>query len=212
MTAAILSYALSHLHEGTGKLRKTCGDTVGPFHRVCPQSAVSEKMTYPSAFRYAGRGPTVTHPSTGPAPSFLTRVTAWCRTLTTHRTLKVTKKLFCWYLRSKKCWANKIFVKRPFSIFSNNNHYNKKITQSVLGIVPTKITQYTIWMLRARELIKLGYRLQWSVSLSRQSLAALYCWDGDLAFYTNRIKVFFTCWSLFTLIISQMIGSTHWLM
>ena len=27
-TAAILSYAVSHLHEGTGKLRNTCADTV----------------------------------------------------------------------------------------------------------------------------------------------------------------------------------------
>ena len=31
VTAAILSYAVSHLHEGTGKLWKTCADTVGHF-------------------------------------------------------------------------------------------------------------------------------------------------------------------------------------
>ena len=31
MTAAILSYAVSDLHEGTGKLRKICADTVGHF-------------------------------------------------------------------------------------------------------------------------------------------------------------------------------------
>ena len=36
-----------------------------PFNRVCHhQSTVSEKITSRSAFRYAGRGPTVTHPST----------------------------------------------------------------------------------------------------------------------------------------------------
>ena len=40
-----------------------------PFHRVCPESTVSEKMTSRSAFIYAGRGPAVTHPSTDPAPS-----------------------------------------------------------------------------------------------------------------------------------------------
>ena len=34
VTAAILSYAVSHLHEGTGKLRKTCADTVGHL-RAC---------------------------------------------------------------------------------------------------------------------------------------------------------------------------------
>ena len=43
MTAAILSYAVSHLHEGTGKLRKTSADTVGHF-TVCPQSTVSKKL------------------------------------------------------------------------------------------------------------------------------------------------------------------------
>ena len=29
VTAAIISYAVSHLHEGTGKLRGTCADKVG---------------------------------------------------------------------------------------------------------------------------------------------------------------------------------------
>ena len=57
-----------------------------PFHRVCPQSTVSEKMTSCSTFQYAGRGPAVTHPSTDPAPSCLTRVTTCCQTPTTHRT------------------------------------------------------------------------------------------------------------------------------
>ena len=31
VTVAILYYALSHLHEGTGKLRKTCADNSRPF-------------------------------------------------------------------------------------------------------------------------------------------------------------------------------------
>ena len=41
-----------------------------PFNRVCPQSNSLWKMTSRSAFRCAGRGPAVTHPSTNPAKSF----------------------------------------------------------------------------------------------------------------------------------------------
>ena len=85
VTATILSYAVSNLHEGTGKLRKTCADSIS----VCPQSTVSGKMTSRSAFRSAGRGLTVTHQSTDPARSCLTCVNTWCRTPTTHRTLSV---------------------------------------------------------------------------------------------------------------------------
>ena len=73
MTAAILSYALSHLQEGTGKLRKTCADTV---------SHLSES-------RCAARGLSITHPSTEPAQSCLIWVIAWHRTPNTHRTLSV---------------------------------------------------------------------------------------------------------------------------
>ena len=36
VTAAILSYAVSHLHEGTEKLRKTCADTVGHLTESVP--------------------------------------------------------------------------------------------------------------------------------------------------------------------------------
>ena len=61
-----------------------------PFHSVCPQSTISEKMACSSAFRNAGRRPGVTHPSTDLAPGCLTWVTAWCRTPTTHQTLSVT--------------------------------------------------------------------------------------------------------------------------
>ena len=43
VTAAILSYAVSHLHEGTGKLRKTCADTVGHLTESVPSLTVSEK-------------------------------------------------------------------------------------------------------------------------------------------------------------------------
>ena len=43
VTAAILSYAVSHLHEGTGKLRKTCADTVGHLTKSVPSLTVSEK-------------------------------------------------------------------------------------------------------------------------------------------------------------------------
>ena len=90
VTAAILSYAVSHLHEGTGKLRKTCADTVGHLTESVPSLPVSEKMTSRSAFRCAGRGPAVTHPSTDPAERCLTWVIAWHRTPTTHRTLSVS--------------------------------------------------------------------------------------------------------------------------
>ena len=71
VTSTILSYAVSHLHDGRGKLQKICADTVCPFNRIHTtvsvygrQSTVSEKMTSRSAFWCAGRGPTVTHPST----------------------------------------------------------------------------------------------------------------------------------------------------
>ena len=40
---------------------------IRPFNRVCPQSNSLWKMTSCSAFRCAGRGPAVTHPSTDPA-------------------------------------------------------------------------------------------------------------------------------------------------
>ena len=43
VTAAILFYAVSHLHEGTGKLRKTCADTVGHLTQSAPSLPVSEK-------------------------------------------------------------------------------------------------------------------------------------------------------------------------
>ena len=61
-----------------------------PFNRVCLQSNSLWKMTSrSSAFRCAGRGPTVTHPSTDPAKSCLIWVIAWHRTPTTHRTQSV---------------------------------------------------------------------------------------------------------------------------
>ena len=72
--AAILTYAVSQLHEGTGKLRK-------PVQLL----AVSEKWPPVQRFWCAGRGPAVTHPSTDPAKGCLTWVIAWHRTPTTHR-------------------------------------------------------------------------------------------------------------------------------
>ena len=93
VTVAILSYSVSHLHEGTGKLRKTLCWYSRPFNRVCPQSNSLWKMTSRSAFRCAGRGPVVTHPSTDPAKICLTWVIAWHRTPTTHRTLSVGEKV-----------------------------------------------------------------------------------------------------------------------
>ena len=49
-TAAILSYAVSHLHESTGKLRKTCADTVDHSTESVPSLTVSEK--WPPAQRF----------------------------------------------------------------------------------------------------------------------------------------------------------------
>ena len=43
VTAAILSYAASHLHEGTGKLRKTRADSVCHLTETVPSLTVSEK-------------------------------------------------------------------------------------------------------------------------------------------------------------------------
>ena len=60
----------------------------------CIAFAVSKKETSRSAFRYAGCGPVVTHPSTDPAKSCLTWVIAWHRTPTTHWRLSVFKKLY----------------------------------------------------------------------------------------------------------------------
>ena len=91
VTAAILSYAVSHLHEGTGKLRKTFVATVGHLTESVSSLTV---MTSRSAFGCAGRGPAVTHPSTDPAKSCLTWVIAWHRTPTTHRTLSVITVCF----------------------------------------------------------------------------------------------------------------------
>ena len=69
--AAIISYAVSHLHEGTWKLRKTYADTVGYLQSLSPVYSLWKKNSR-SAFRYAGRGPAVAHRSTDPAPSYLT--------------------------------------------------------------------------------------------------------------------------------------------
>ena len=43
VTAAFLAYAVSHLHEGTGKPRKTCADKVGHLTESVPSLTVSEK-------------------------------------------------------------------------------------------------------------------------------------------------------------------------
>ena len=50
VTAAILSYAVSHLHKGTGKLRKTRAETVGHLTESVPSLTVSEK--WPPAQRF----------------------------------------------------------------------------------------------------------------------------------------------------------------
>ena len=50
VTAAILSYAVSHLHEGTEKLPKTCADTIGHLTESVPSLTVSEK--WPPAQRF----------------------------------------------------------------------------------------------------------------------------------------------------------------
>ena len=60
-----------------------------PLYIVRSHSTVSENMTSGSAFRCAHRGPTVTHPSTDPAPRCLTWVIDWYRTTATYQTLSI---------------------------------------------------------------------------------------------------------------------------
>ena len=67
VTIAILSYAVLYLHEGTGKLWKTCADTVGDLTKSV-SNLVSEKMTFHSAFRCAGHGQVDTNQSTDCVP------------------------------------------------------------------------------------------------------------------------------------------------
>ena len=59
VTAGILSYAVSHLHAGTGKLRKTCIDTVGHLTESVRSLTISEK--WPPA--QDGRSPSNYWPS-----------------------------------------------------------------------------------------------------------------------------------------------------
>ena len=90
-SANILSYAVSYLHRGIRKLRRTCSNTVG--HLIASVSTLRfrKKITSRSAFWCAGRGPAVNHPSTDPAPSCLTiRVIACHRIPTTYRTLSIS--------------------------------------------------------------------------------------------------------------------------
>ena len=67
VTAAILSYAFA---RGNSKIAEKLCRYSRLFHRIRPQSTVSEKMTYHSSFRYAGRGPAITHLSSDSGPSF----------------------------------------------------------------------------------------------------------------------------------------------
>ena len=80
-----------------------------PFNRVCPQSNSLWKMTSRLAFRCAGRGPPVTHPSTDQVKSCLTWVIAWHRTPTTHRTLSVLLHYFI--LKKTAAESHRILVK-----------------------------------------------------------------------------------------------------
>ena len=50
VTAAILSYAVTHLHEGTEKLRKTCADTVG--HLTGSVPSLQSLKKWPRAQRF----------------------------------------------------------------------------------------------------------------------------------------------------------------
>ena len=85
----ILSYAASHLHEGTGKLRKTCAHTVGHLTESVPSLTVSEK--WPPAQRFDVQAADRRSPIQvlTQRKAALTWVIAWHRTPTTHRTLSV---------------------------------------------------------------------------------------------------------------------------
>ena len=87
VTAAILSYAVSHLHEDTGKLRKTCADTVGHFTEFVPRLQSLKK--WPPAQRFDMQAADQRSPIQ--ALTCLTWTTAWSQTPTTHRTLSVRK-------------------------------------------------------------------------------------------------------------------------
>ena len=121
VTTAILSYAVWHLHEGTGKIRKTCGRYSRLFNRVCPQCTVPEKTSSRSAFRCAGRGPAVTHSSTDSAPGCLTWVIAW------------------YLLHTKRCRLHaKVFFKIFVSIFCPtvfDFFYSQKTKNSIFIIL-----------------------------------------------------------------------------
>ena len=121
--AAILFYAVSHLHEGTGKLRKTRADT---FRHLTESvsSLVSEKMTSRSPLRCAGRGPVVPHPSTDPAPSCLIWEIGGNRIPTAYRTLSA---------------PNKYFLCQNFSVHTNMNYLKSYI---VFLCMRTKINLY----------------------------------------------------------------------
>ena len=90
----ILSYAtVSNLHEDTGKLRKTCADTVGHFTESVPSQQSLKKMTSCSTSRYAGREPGG-HPSKYWASAKLLDLGAVdTYAPITHRTLSVTSML-----------------------------------------------------------------------------------------------------------------------
>ena len=71
VTTTIISYAISHSHEGTWKLQKTCADTVGLWIDSISSLHVW-KLTSHSAFRCASHELAVAHSSTDPAQNCLT--------------------------------------------------------------------------------------------------------------------------------------------
>ena len=78
VTAAILSYICCiWFVRGHRETAENMCWYSRPFNRVCPESTVSEKITFRSVFRCAGRGLAVNHPSTDPAASCLTEAIAW---------------------------------------------------------------------------------------------------------------------------------------
>ena len=89
VTEAILFYAVSHLHEGTGKLRKTCADTVGHLPESVPSLTVSEKLPPAQCFdvQAADRRSPI-QVLTQRKAAWLGLI-AWHRTTTTHRTLSM---------------------------------------------------------------------------------------------------------------------------
>ena len=116
VTAAILSYVVSHLHEGTGKLRKPCADTVISHLTESVLSLQSLKVSLPqsrSLFWCAGHKTAVTHRSTNHVPN----------------AVNFHNQVFTHYIKYKKCRL-KLILKNS-RLFATWLYKNERKMQTV---------------------------------------------------------------------------------